>query len=62
MKQTTKKFFQLQQLNLPLLDPAASPGVPANKQKELNQALMELLLHAAQEEFPVSGNGGGDDE
>ena len=60
MKKSTKRIRE--QINLPLLDLAVSPGLPAENQTELNRALMELLLHVAQEEFPVSGNGGGDDE
>jgi hypothetical protein len=46
------------QFNLPLLDvPAAA--LPANKQRELELALMELLLNAAREcaGLPAQGDG-----
>ena len=46
------------QFNLPLLDvPAAA--LPANKQRELELALMELLLNAAHEcaGLPAQGDG-----
>ena len=41
-----------EQIKLPLLEPAASAAIPADKQKELACALMELLLNAAQEYLP----------
>ena len=56
MKKSAK--WVREQINLPLLDPAVSPGIPADKEKELNRALMELLLHVAQENFPISSDGG----
>jgi len=46
------------QFNLPLLEvPAAA--LPANKQRELDLALMELLLNAAREStsLPAQGDG-----
>jgi hypothetical protein len=46
------------QFNLPLLDvPAAT--LPTNKQRELELALMELLLNAAREcaDLPAQGDG-----
>jgi hypothetical protein len=46
------------QFNLPLLDvPAAA--LPANKQRELELALMELLVNAAREcaDLPAQGDG-----
>lgn len=59
-----KKFAKTlgNQINLPLLDLAVSPGIPVEKQKELNQALMELLLHVAQENFQMARDGGEHDE
>jgi len=60
MKQSAKRVYL--QMNLPLLDPAASQEIPGDKQKELNRALMELLLHVAQEENLLPNNGGEHDE
>ena len=60
MKKSTKKIRE--QLNLPLLDPAVGTAIPAGKQKELTRALMELLLHLAQEDFRITREGGEDDE
>jgi len=59
-----KKFAKTlgNQINLPLLDLAVSPSIPVEKQKELNQALMELLLHVAQENCQMSRDGGEHDE
>ena len=56
MKKSAKRVRD--QINLPLLDLAVSPGIPADKQKELNRALMELLLHVAEEGPLMSGDGG----
>ncbi|MGO9113244.1 MAG: hypothetical protein ACLP9L_28765 [Thermoguttaceae bacterium] len=48
------------QFNLPLLDvPAAA--LPANKQRELDLALVELLLSAAQESAGLPAQGGGNE-
>ena len=60
MKKFTQKIRE--QLHLPLLDVAVSTGIPADKQKELTRALMELLLHVAQEDFRIPTEGGEDDE
>ena len=54
-----------EQIKLPLLEPAVSAAIPANKQKELACALMELLLNAAREYLPnpnAADNGGKQDE
>jgi hypothetical protein len=50
------------QMNLPLFDLIVSPSVPADKRKELNRALMELLLHVAQEKSRMPSEGGEHDE
>jgi hypothetical protein len=50
------------QINLPLFDLIVSPSVPADKRKELNRALMKLLLHVAQRKFPMPSDGGEHDE
>lgn len=60
MKASAKKVRE--QLNLPLLDVAENPGIPANKQKELTRALMELLLQVAHEDFRIRIKGGEHDE
>ena len=46
------------QFNLPLLD-VPTAALPANKQRELELALMELLLNAAREYagLPAQGDG-----
>jgi hypothetical protein len=36
------------QMNLQLLDPSTRATIPSGKQEELTQALMELLIQAAQ--------------
>jgi hypothetical protein len=51
-----------EQLNLHLLDAAVGTAIPADKQKELNRALMELLLDLAQEDFRMPSEGGEHDE
>ena len=51
-----------EQLNLPLLDGPVGTAIPADKQKELNRALMELLLDLAQEDFRIPSEGGEHDE
>jgi hypothetical protein len=54
-----------EQIKLPLLEPAVSAAIPADKQQELACALMELLLNAAQEYLPnasAADNGGKHDE
>ena len=51
-----------EQLNLPLLDAAVGTAIPADKQKELNRALMELLLDLAQEDLRIPSEGGEHDE
>lgn len=51
-----------EQMNLPLLDLAEKPDLPADKQKELTRALVELLLHVAKEDFPTPSEGGEHDE
>jgi hypothetical protein len=60
MKASAKKIRE--QLNLPLLDVAVSTSIPVDKQKELTRALMELLLHVAQEDFRIGTEGGEHDE
>jgi hypothetical protein len=60
MKKPVKKIRE--QLNLPLLDAAVATSIPADKQKELTRALMELLLHLAQEDFRTPSEGGEHDE
>ena len=60
MKKSAKSVRE--QINLPLLDLAVSPGIPADKQKELTRALMELLLHVAQKDFSTPSDGGEHDE
>ena len=60
MKKFTKKIRE--QLHLPLLNVAVSTGIPADKQKELTRALMELPLHVAQEDFRIRTEGGEHDE
>lgn len=60
MKKSAKKIRE--QLNLPLLDAAVVTSIPADKQKELTRALMELLLHLAQEDFRITSEGGEHDE
>ena len=60
MKKFTQKIRE--QLHLPLLDVAVSTGIPADKQKELTRALMELLLHVAQEDGRIPTEGGEHDE
>jgi hypothetical protein len=61
MKESVKRIRE--QMNLPLLlDLAVSPGIPAGNQTELNRALMELLLHVAQEKFSTSSDRGEHDE
>ena len=60
MKKSAKEIRQ--QLNLPLLDAAVGTAIPADKQKHLNRALMELLLHLAQEDFRIPSEGGDHDE
>jgi hypothetical protein len=60
MKKSAKKIRA--QLNLPLLDAAVGTSLPDDKQKELTRALMELLLHLAQEDFRITREGGEDDE
>jgi len=48
------------QFNLPLLEvPAAT--LPGNKQRELDLALMELLLNAARESIGLPAQGGGNE-
>jgi hypothetical protein len=59
MKKPVKKIRE--QLNLPLLDAAVATSIPADKQKELTRALMELLL-LAQEDFRTPSEGGEHDE
>ena len=60
MKKSAKRIRE--QINLPLLDLAVSPGLPAENQIQLNRALMELLLHVAQEKFSASSDRGEHDE
>ena len=60
MDKSAKKIRE--QLNLPLLDAAVGTAIPADKQKELNRALMELLLDLAQEDFRIPSEGGEHDE
>jgi hypothetical protein len=60
MKKSAKKTRE--QLNLPLLDAAVGTAIPVGKQKELIGALMELLLHLAQEDFRITSEGGEHDE
>ena len=56
MKKCAKPVHQ--QINLLLLDPAnRNTAIPVDKQKELTRALTELLLSAAQEQFPTSDGG-----
>ena len=60
MKKSAKKIRE--QLNLPLLNAAVGKSIPDDKQKELTQALMELLLHLAQEDLRIRSEGGEHDE
>lgn len=48
------------QMNLLLVD-SLKTVVPEGKQRELAQALVELLIGAVQESSPESANGGGDE-
>lgn len=60
MNKSAKRIRE--QINLPLLDLPVSPGIPADNQTVLNRALMELLLHVAQEKLSTSSDGGEHDE
>ena len=60
MKKSAKRIRE--QINLPLLDLPVSPGIPADNQTVLNRALMELLLHVAQEKLSTSSDRGEHDE
>jgi hypothetical protein len=48
------------QFNLPLPD-APAAALPGNKQRELDLALMELLISAAREGAGRPGQGGGNE-
>jgi hypothetical protein len=60
MKASAKKIRD--QLKLPLLDAPVGTGIPVDKQKELTQALMELLLQVAQEDLRIRTEGDEHDE
>lgn len=46
------------QLNLPLLDSRVTAVASSDEQKELTVALVELLIHAAQEDLETQPDGG----
>jgi hypothetical protein len=46
------------QLNLPLLDGPVPDGGCSSSQQELTVALVELLIHAAQENLETQADGG----
>jgi hypothetical protein len=58
MKRSAKSLYP--QMNLPLLNVPATT-TPDEQQNELNMALMELLIRAAEEENEQAGNGGEDE-
>jgi hypothetical protein len=59
MKRSDKPFDR--QMNLSLLSMPATT-VPNDKQRELTQALMELLISAIREDVEQQENNGGEDE
>jgi len=58
MKRSAKPLIP--QMNLPLLEAPAT--VPGDKQKELAQTLMEILINAARENEIAPRAQGGEDE